>query len=204
MKIIFAIVLVMFGTAASAAYPCVPKEHGGIGEYTSVAETPFAISVAFRCSNAPDSAKPIYTRTVLKDHVPSVSCMAAIVPAVAAQAASSVATRSLLPLVNAAAAACDSIPAEGTVERQRYDEARDIALMMTRAKYAAANPPSGPVLKATGGTIYRFENNKLTPIFTRKAPINAPCNCSLARTSSGTLTLCALEGGVATEVTACK
>lgn len=204
MKMIFAIVLAMFGTVVSAAYPCIPKEHGGTGDYTSIAETPFAIAVAFRCSNASDPTKPIYARTVLKDYVPPMSCAAAIVPAVVAQAASSVAARSLLPLVNAAAAVCDSIPLEGTVERQRYDEARSLALMMTRAKYAAANPPGGPVLKATGGTIYKFENNKLTPIFTRKATIGVPCNCSLARTNSGTLTLCALEGGTATEVTACK
>lgn len=204
MKMIIMIVLAMFGKAATAAYPCIPKEYGGSGEYTAVAETAFAVSIATSCPNAPDPKKPIRVRTVLKNFAPAVTCAAAIAPVAAANAASAVAARSLLPLVNAAVAACETIPAVGTLDRQHYDEAEALALSMTRAKYAAANPPSGPVLKATGGTIYTFKDGKLTPIFTRKATAGALCNCSLARTSSGTLTLCALDGGVATEVTACK
>lgn len=204
MKMILAIVLAFLGKAALAAYPCIPQEYGGTGKHTSVAETPFGSSTFTYCPNAPDPAKGMYGRTVLKNFVPSASCVASIAPIAVAHAASSVAARSLLPMINAASAACDSVPAIGTVDRQRYDEVGALALMMAQMKYAAANPPTGPVLKATGGTIYKFENNKLTPIFTRKATVGATCNCSLARTSSGTLTLCALDGGVATEVTACK
>lgn len=206
MKMIITIVLAIMGQAAMAAYPCIPKEYGGTGDHTSVAETPFASSTVTHCANAPDATKTLYARTVLKNFVPSPSCVAQIAPIAVAHAASSVAARSLLPMINAAAAACDFLPAVGTVDRQRYDEAESLALMMARSKYAAANPPTGPVLKATGGTIYKFDinTNKLTPIFTRKATIGAVCNCSLARTSSGTLTLCALDGGVANEVTACK
>lgn len=204
MKMIIAIVLAIMGQAAIAAYPCIPKEQGGTGDLTSVAETPYAVSISTRCPNSPIQDRPIYQRTWLKSFVPSVSCVTAIAPIAAAHAASAVASRSILSLVNAAAAACDAVPAVGTIERQWYDEARSLSLMMIRSKYAAENPPGGPVLKATGGTIYKFENAKLTPIFTRKAPAGATCNCSLARTSSGTLTLCALDGGMAVEVTACK
>lgn len=209
MKMIISIVLAVMGHAAmgqgsTAAYPCIPKEYGGTGDLTSIAETPYAVSIATRCPNAPIVSRPIYRRTWLKSFMPSVSCMSAIAPIAAANAASAVASRSLLPMINAAAAACDTIPAVGTIERQWFDEAASLSLMMLRSKYAAENPPGGPVLKATGGTIYKFESNKLTPIFTRKATVGATCNCSLARTSSGTLTLCALDGGVATEVTACK
>jgi hypothetical protein len=67
-------------------------------------------------------------------------------------------------------------------------------------------PPAAPpdTWRAAGGTIFTYSAGRLTGATVRKATVGALCNGSTVRVVVGSTTYMALDGGPATEATACK